>query len=572
MNTECGFCHAKFFSMEVQRTEGGINICCNKGSVSLPELFDDFPEELQQLFTADEREAKRSNYVYHLAGPLHPDNGEAPSFAQFYIMDSAQAAEERMSNPANVRCDSSTMRKLSDLLSRVNRYAQAYQMMDEVVRAEEALAALEGRSVAPVRMIFDLNADVDRRRYNLPTCNEGWCLHIANVPTDQLIPSVAAVYVGDDIPATRSFAVDEKISAEIPDRAADPDLYALVTTLMIHGACGDRNPNAPCMANGICIRHFPKRFCGETNMNVDSYVEYKRRDQGRRVVSGGFILDNRSVVPFSPFLLKKYQSHVNLEYCAMVQATKYPYKYVHKGSDRAAIELRREDEGLDEIKVTAAESFEDLRTVADDEGRPMVYQTFEEAAKARGLLNDDTEFLHTLQEVATFQMPQELRIICACIQELWREMKTSLSEDFRRSAATDEEAEALAYYEMADAPQQHQIDLEQLIDPPPRPRQSFDVETVDQGATREEGDRLYSTLNSLQKGAADKVFEAADNPTSTRLFFIDGPGGSGKTYFYNALFCTLTGRGKKILPIVEKGTRQQIVNGCIKRFLFAVLV
>ncbi|KHJ89299.1 hypothetical protein OESDEN_10880, partial [Oesophagostomum dentatum] len=161
--------------------------------------------------------------VYHLAGPLHPDNGEAPSFAQFYIMDSAQAAKERMSNPANVRCGSSAMRKLSDLLSRVNRYAQAYQMIDEVVRAEEALAALEGRSLAPVRMIFDVNADVDRRRYNLPTCNEGWCLHISNVAT--------AVYVVDEIPATRSFAVHprsgELQNISVLSPACDPLCYPL---------------------------------------------------------------------------------------------------------------------------------------------------------------------------------------------------------------------------------------------------------------------------------------------------------------------------------------------------------
>ena len=43
--------------------------------------------------------------------------------------------------------------------------------------------------------------------------------------------------------------VDQIISAEIPDRTDDPELHNLVTTLMMHGPCGEKNPDCVCMEN-----------------------------------------------------------------------------------------------------------------------------------------------------------------------------------------------------------------------------------------------------------------------------------------------------------------------------------
>ena len=41
--------------------------------------------------------------------------------------------------------------------------------------------------------------------------------------------------------------VDNFISAEIPDKNLDPDLYTLVSDYMILGPCGVAKPNCPCM-------------------------------------------------------------------------------------------------------------------------------------------------------------------------------------------------------------------------------------------------------------------------------------------------------------------------------------
>ena len=46
--------------------------------------------------------------------------------------------------------------------------------------------------------------------------------------------------------------IDQHISAEIPDKECDEELYNLVTKQMIHGPCGKINPCCPCMIKGRC--------------------------------------------------------------------------------------------------------------------------------------------------------------------------------------------------------------------------------------------------------------------------------------------------------------------------------
>ena len=49
-------------------------------------------------------------------------------------------------------------------------------------------------------------------------------------------------------------AIDTVVSADIPDRIIDPHLYAIVAANMIHGPCGEHNPQSVCMKNGPCFQ------------------------------------------------------------------------------------------------------------------------------------------------------------------------------------------------------------------------------------------------------------------------------------------------------------------------------
>jgi hypothetical protein len=56
-------------------------------------------------------------------------------------------------------------------------------------------------------------------------------------------------------------------------------------------------------------------------------------------LKGKIKLDNRWVVPYSPYLLKRFNCHINVERTFDIQSVKYLYKYVYKGQARADIEV-----------------------------------------------------------------------------------------------------------------------------------------------------------------------------------------------------------------------------------------
>jgi hypothetical protein len=151
------------------------------------------------------------------------------------------------------------------------------------------------------------------------------------------------------------------VSAEIPNPQTHPLLYETVMRQMIHGPCGNSNPRAPCMKDGVCSKGFPKSYCTNTATNGDGYPKYRRRrDRTHTSQYQTRNIGNEWVVPYNPYLLQKYNCHINVEICSTVSAIKYLYKYVYKGHDRAsiAVESDRDEiqEYLDARYISASES------------------------------------------------------------------------------------------------------------------------------------------------------------------------------------------------------------------------
>ncbi|GBM64243.1 hypothetical protein AVEN_167268-1 [Araneus ventricosus] len=93
---------------------------------------------------------------------------------------------------------------------------------------------------------------------------------------------------------------------------------------------------------------FPREFRTETTMNVSGYPLYRRRPGDTEFVRGRE-MDNRFVVPYNPYLLLKYNAHINVEVCTSLRAVKYIYKYIYKGFDCANMVLTAEQVQYNEI-------------------------------------------------------------------------------------------------------------------------------------------------------------------------------------------------------------------------------
>ncbi|XP_039772144.1 uncharacterized protein LOC120640381 [Panicum virgatum] len=155
------------------------------------------------------------------------------------------------------------------------------------------------------------------------------------------------LWTAEDTTNPSANMIDKFISAEIPDLNEDPLLYALVAEHMIHGPCGKDNPKCPCMKNGKCSKGYPKSFHSETTIDENGFAIYKRPDNGHFVIKSGICLDNRWVVPYNPYLLKKYEAHINVEWRNKGIFIKYLFKYVTKGPDCSKAYLKKIQSGED---------------------------------------------------------------------------------------------------------------------------------------------------------------------------------------------------------------------------------
>ena len=130
------------------------------------------------------------------------------------------------------------------------------------------------------------------------------------------------VILAEDDRINSAADVDNVISAQLPpdpelfppgsdQRAQAQRLESIVLQNMIHGPCGKLNPSSPCMVDGKCSKNYPKKFCEKTVINPEkTHPEYQRLEPGkggRSIIKSGkngdYVIDNRWIVPYSPFLL-----------------------------------------------------------------------------------------------------------------------------------------------------------------------------------------------------------------------------------------------------------------------------
>lgn len=210
--------------------------------------------------------------------------------------------------------------------------------------------------------------------------------------------------------------------------------------------------------------------------------------------------------------------------------------------------------------VRGPTNFEDLRTVDG-----IVYSTYREACGVRGLLIDDTEWRNLFSEMDATHTPLSMRetFISILLFEtptnpfaLWEEFKDSFCYDFTRErnnrerlnrqpiirTCNDEDYnEALHYIDfMLDEITNGNKNLTTFGLPPlnaalPIHQQlSLEDNNFDRDALWRDVEASIESFNDEQRLFFDQVMQSISNREG-RMFFLDGPGGTGKTFVFNSI-------------------------------------
>ncbi|XP_041767810.1 ATP-dependent DNA helicase PIF7-like [Anopheles merus] len=252
-------------------------------------------------------------------------------------------------------------------------------------------------------------------------------------------------------------------------------------------------------------------------------------------------------------------------------------------------------------------SFEDLRTVDGT-----VFASYQEAATMAGLFQDDLEWDRAMQEAVTFQMPSQLRNLFAVIlsqelaqnpRRLWDTYVDHLCEDFHwqhRDRYTSEEsdqnrilraleqAQALRLIEkylrestpsktltsISGMPQladfHHFIPIDQLLSDQTSVNIHIDAERSYSINTLDETLASLHLLNVEQRLVYDVVTAVVDRHESEfeglpeehrNLFFLDGPGGTGKSFLLEKILAYTRRQSKIALAAASSGIAALLLTG-----------
>nr|GEU47534.1 hypothetical protein [Tanacetum cinerariifolium] len=122
--------------------------------------------------------------------------------------------------------------------------------------------------------------------------------------------------------------INDFISAKIPDKDLDPDLYTLLTKHMMHGPCGADNPSCPCSIKGVCIKNFPKKYSNRTTNDSASYPVYRRKEDGPdRVTARIQVGDCDNETPSNVEVVDEIKDYYDCRYLLACQSSWRILKY-----------------------------------------------------------------------------------------------------------------------------------------------------------------------------------------------------------------------------------------------------
>jgi len=196
------------------------------------------------------------------------------------------------------------------------------------------------------------------------------------------------------------------------------------------------------------------------------------------------------------------------------------------------------------------------------------YSSFKEVCQLLGLLNDNNQWHITLDEASSFKMPYQLRRIFATIRthcdpanpfKLWMDHQNSLVEGHLLCLPHD------------DAIQLGLHDLNSLLAHTgncladfniPMPAHNYIADNFDDGDVSQIAIVLRGILNPQKIEVADEILDAINSPCrrEPKVYYLDGPGGCGKTSTYNYLAAAICTQCRKVATVAWTGIAATVLS------------
>ncbi|CAF3665690.1 unnamed protein product [Rotaria socialis] len=490
-----------------------------------------------------------------------------------------------MTEPANARCLRDNMITTNAVLNYVSPYANCFRKLRDIYDKELSNTRITGSSMKKISLIFTRNLHDDQRVYNAPrTANDIAFVYVAdrdgNIPAEldfavqpkhqkRGLPHAHCLFtLSDEDKIKTADDVDNIISAELPDRNVQSELYNIIITQNIHGPYGRLNPKS-----------------------IYGYPIYRRRNNSNEThfTRNKIQVDNRFVVPYNSFLSLKYNAGINVELCSTVKDIKYINNYITKGYDCARIgvqvnandnlekvvdydeikqyfncrymssqeaawhlqdfpihgqshnvvmlsihlkdgqsifseenqaenALRREDVDLYHLRLIFllvkgpdATSFENLKKF-----NGQTYSTYKDVARVRGLINDSNVWHNCMYEASRYMMPKCLQsllvtIICHCNPanplQLFEDFKENMIEDFIQQGNSVEKSLKVCINDIKMEIHQNGFDFNQFLSFP-NFEDISDRENNLVNCIVDDNNLLWNDLNSDQILAADTILKS----------------------------------------------------------------
>ena len=228
-------------------------------------------------------------------------------------------------------------------------------------------------------------------------------------------------------------------------------------------------------------------------------------------------------------------------------------------------------------------SFEDIRTVDG-----VIHPTYKSACQALGFLDDDTEWIDCINEASSWASGTQLRQLFTTIlshcevtnpKVLWDSTWEALYEDMqykRRNILnfptlwlTNTQKKAYGLIEIEKLMRQvgkslkdypdielpNAAELEELGNRLINEEVNYDMDKL-----KDEHKIILNNLNQDQKKAYDAIMESVDKGLGKQIF-VEGYGGTGKTYLWKAITTKLRSEGKIVLAVASCGIAALLLQG-----------